>query len=474
MAPTTPITRSPRNPPGPRPGMTIRASQPAMSPTTIHARILMTRSPFSFSPCLEASCEPRPPLEGQGRSTRHLLDHAQDVSCPSVGGQASETRPGSRPPRSGCAPVLLLHHPAGFLIGQPLTGLLVCQVPEVPGQGHVVGRGTKRRETRDIGVRLGHRHARQRYGQDRRAHEDRHEFAHEPPPFSGFRIPWGILVCLNLRSHSNPIKKETPCLFKSAHRPGMTVSRPSGREARPRGGDTGGRAGGGPVVPAWRAGDRRPRSGPRGDPARPRPRACRPSGRPSPQEVSRGPAVSLPTPSDTLPHRTRDGTVPPCRCYRVCPAEVRPVRRSQRAVVRLLVAALGVSWPLAPAWGHAALIRSSPPNGAVLAHAPAVIRAWFSEELDPRSSTLRLYDARRRLLATGGVDPAVKAHTVMRVIPPRLPEGTYVVQWYAVSADDGAVRRGSFRFSVRGGGATSPGSAFLSPPPGPGRAGDPA
>ncbi len=150
------------------------------------------------------------------------------------------------------------------------------------------------------------------------------------------------------------------------------------------------------------------------------------------------------------------------------------MRRSQRAVVRLLVAALGVSWPLAPAWGHAALIRSSPPNGAVLAHAPAVIRAWFSEELDPRSSTLRLYDARRRLLATGGVDPAVKAHTVMRVIPPRLPEGTYVVQWYAVSADDGAVRRGSFRFSVRGGGATSPGSAFLSPSPGPGRAGDPA
>lgn len=150
------------------------------------------------------------------------------------------------------------------------------------------------------------------------------------------------------------------------------------------------------------------------------------------------------------------------------------MRHSQRTLVGLLVAALGVSWPLAPAWGHAALVRSSPPNGAVLAHAPTVIRAWFSEELDPRSSALRLYDARRKLLATGGVDPAVKAHTVMRLIPPRLPAGTYVVQWYAVSADDGAVRRGSFRFSVRTGAATGPGSALLSSLPGRGRAGDPA
>src|SRR5207302_1842956 len=48
MAPTTPSTRSPRRPAGPAPGIAILASQPAMIPTTIHARMLISRSPFLF------------------------------------------------------------------------------------------------------------------------------------------------------------------------------------------------------------------------------------------------------------------------------------------------------------------------------------------------------------------------------------------------------------------------------------------
>src|SRR5438309_7216540 len=44
IAPTTPITRSPRTPPGPSPGITLFAIQPAMIPTIIHAMILIAIS----------------------------------------------------------------------------------------------------------------------------------------------------------------------------------------------------------------------------------------------------------------------------------------------------------------------------------------------------------------------------------------------------------------------------------------------
>lgn len=123
------------------------------------------------------------------------------------------------------------------------------------------------------------------------------------------------------------------------------------------------------------------------------------------------------------------------------------------ALVTLLLVALA---PLRAAQGHAALVRSEPADGASLTQPPPVIRAWFTEALAVRGSVIRLYDSHETLLATGGVDTRNTAHTVMVVRPPHLRPGTYVVRWYAVSADDGAVRRGLFRFSVAPAGALPP------------------
>ncbi|HYM70023.1 MAG TPA: copper resistance CopC family protein [bacterium] len=114
------------------------------------------------------------------------------------------------------------------------------------------------------------------------------------------------------------------------------------------------------------------------------------------------------------------------------------------------------------AWGHASLVKSSPSNGATLSQSPSVIRAWFSEELAVQGSVIRLYDSQQKLLATGGVDTSISDHTVLKIAPAKLHAGSYSVAWHAVSADDKAVRQGSFRFSVSTGGqAPSPMSSSM-------------
>lgn len=119
-------------------------------------------------------------------------------------------------------------------------------------------------------------------------------------------------------------------------------------------------------------------------------------------------------------------------------------------LVRLL--AVGLAWHLAavPAPGHARLVRAEPAPNAVLTRPPRVVRAWFSEELAPQGSVMNVRDARGRLLASGGVDLADLERTSMvAVLRTPLSPGTYTVGWRTVSAVDGDVLHGTFRFTVR-------------------------
>ncbi|HXX38668.1 MAG TPA: copper resistance protein CopC [bacterium] len=117
--------------------------------------------------------------------------------------------------------------------------------------------------------------------------------------------------------------------------------------------------------------------------------------------------------------------------------------------VAVFVAGMLVAFVLSPrAWAHAHMVKSSPADHAVLTGSPAVIRAWFSEELAAQGSVMRLYDAHQKLLAQGGLDPAFSSHEVLRLIPPHLGPGSYMVAWHSVSSDDQAMTQGYFRFSI--------------------------
>lgn len=125
------------------------------------------------------------------------------------------------------------------------------------------------------------------------------------------------------------------------------------------------------------------------------------------------------------------------------------VRKTAVAAVWFIAAGLMTLLVAGPVWAHAEMTKSSPANGVVLTSSPAAIQAWFSEELAGKGNTLRLYDPHDKLLATGGLDPKVSKHQGLKLVPPRLGPGTYLVRWHVVSADDNAVSQGYFKFSVR-------------------------
>jgi methionine-rich copper-binding protein CopC len=103
-----------------------------------------------------------------------------------------------------------------------------------------------------------------------------------------------------------------------------------------------------------------------------------------------------------------------------------------------------------PAAAHAALVRADPSPGSTVRAAPQVVRAWFNEELDVKKSMLIVTDrsGKRADRGGGGVDLNDLDRKSMLVRVPAIGPGTYTVRWTAVSADDGFVARGSYRFTV--------------------------
>jgi methionine-rich copper-binding protein CopC len=97
-----------------------------------------------------------------------------------------------------------------------------------------------------------------------------------------------------------------------------------------------------------------------------------------------------------------------------------------------------------PALGHAKLRSSIPAAGARLQAAPKSLTLMFNE--DVRLAVLTL--------STGGKDVPVKvdrnapaAPEVLVALPP-LAAGKYLVQWSALSPDDGHVSKGTFSFEI--------------------------
>ena len=101
-----------------------------------------------------------------------------------------------------------------------------------------------------------------------------------------------------------------------------------------------------------------------------------------------------------------------------------------------------------PASAHANLVRSDPPDGSVQAHAPGVARLWFSEEISPKFSSVRLVDRTGATITgsraqAGGGDPRQ-----LTVDLPSLGTGSYGLVWRALAEDDGHTTSGVVVFTV--------------------------
>lgn len=98
----------------------------------------------------------------------------------------------------------------------------------------------------------------------------------------------------------------------------------------------------------------------------------------------------------------------------------------------------------APASAHAALIRTDPANGAVLAQAPEEVRLTFNEPVRLTAEAVRLFDA------TGSpapVEAVVRTKAVVVDLPEGLEDGTHVLGWRVISYD-GHPLSGNLTFSI--------------------------
>jgi methionine-rich copper-binding protein CopC len=102
---------------------------------------------------------------------------------------------------------------------------------------------------------------------------------------------------------------------------------------------------------------------------------------------------------------------------------------------------------LSLAQAHAFLDHADPRVGSTVKGSPSVVKAWFTEELEPAFSKIQVFDATGKEIDKKDVkvDSADKA--LMSVSVPNLPTGTYKVKWSAVAVDTHHTT-GTFTFTV--------------------------
>jgi copper transport protein len=103
---------------------------------------------------------------------------------------------------------------------------------------------------------------------------------------------------------------------------------------------------------------------------------------------------------------------------------------------------------VAPAAAHALLVSANPKVGAALTTAPTAVTITFTEQPDPRLSTIRVLDQHGSDV-TAGPTVAVAGQPRQLQVPLRpLAPGVYTVAWRTLSSVDGHLAAGSYAFGV--------------------------
>ena len=99
------------------------------------------------------------------------------------------------------------------------------------------------------------------------------------------------------------------------------------------------------------------------------------------------------------------------------------------------------------AFAHAFVDHALPAVGSTVHASPGEIKIWFTQELEPAFSSIKVEDGTGKVIANANraVDPAVP--TLLRLALPPLAPGKYRVIWHVLSIDS-HVTEGDFTFNV--------------------------
>jgi methionine-rich copper-binding protein CopC len=119
------------------------------------------------------------------------------------------------------------------------------------------------------------------------------------------------------------------------------------------------------------------------------------------------------------------------------------VRRRRLAMMASILLLLAT-----PAWPHASLVRSSPGRRATITTAPDRVQLWFNEAIEPKFSSVSVWDASGRQVDLGDtrVEPDDPQRLIVGLKP--LTRGTYKVCFRVLSVD-GHVVESEFPFTLR-------------------------
>ena len=104
--------------------------------------------------------------------------------------------------------------------------------------------------------------------------------------------------------------------------------------------------------------------------------------------------------------------------------------------------------PMAHAWAHAFIDHTNPVVGSSVKPAPAEVRLWYTQGLEPAFSRVQVFDASGKEVDKKDVrlDPK-NNHLLIVSLPAGLGAGTYKVVWRVVSVDTHTTE-GSFKFQM--------------------------
>jgi methionine-rich copper-binding protein CopC len=99
---------------------------------------------------------------------------------------------------------------------------------------------------------------------------------------------------------------------------------------------------------------------------------------------------------------------------------------------------------------HAGLVRSDPSDGGTVGIGRSELTLWFGEPVDPGQSSYELHEAGGAPVEVTVGPPGPDGGRVVELSTAPLTTGTFVLDWHAITLDDGHPTSGSVVFGVGG------------------------
>jgi copper resistance protein C len=118
-----------------------------------------------------------------------------------------------------------------------------------------------------------------------------------------------------------------------------------------------------------------------------------------------------------------------------------------KTLTKLLLTACTLLLLIQEGWAHAFVDHAEPAVGSQIHSAPAQVRIWFTEKLEPALSKIQVFDASGQEVDKRDVKIDRSNAALLTVSLPELKPGKYKVVWRAVSVDT-HVTTGNFTFEL--------------------------